>query len=125
MHPRLLVVDDEESILFAMREYFTTMGYEVDCARELEEAQALLATKPYSLVIADLRLTGSHHIEGLDIVALVKHQYPSIRIVVLTAHGSLEIEREARQRGADAFLHKPRPLADVAQVIRQLLEVTA
>ena len=56
--PRMLVVDDEEPILFAMREYFSTCGYEVDCARELEEAEALISNVQYALVIADMRLTG-------------------------------------------------------------------
>ncbi len=125
MNPRILIVDDEESILFGMRDYFTTAGYEVDCARESEEAQALLTTKPYSLVIADLRLTGSHRNDGLDIVALVKHQYPATRIIVLTAYGSPEIEKEVSEHGADAFLHKPKGLTEVAQLVRQLLGPTA
>ena len=43
MSERILLVDDEQAILFAMRDYFTAYGYEVDCSREVEEAEALLA----------------------------------------------------------------------------------
>ena len=118
----LLVVDDEESILFAMGEYFRLRGCEVDCAREAEEAEALLAHRHYSAVVADLRLTGSYGTEGLQLVSDVCRRSRGTRVVLLTAHGSREIEAEALRRGADALLHKPQPLAEVARVVFSLLE---
>ncbi len=115
-------MDDEEPILFAMREYFTTKGYVVDCARETREAQALLAEhEDYSLAILDLRLTGTHGAEGLDVIELVRAQSPRTRIILLTAYGSREIEAEALRRGADAFLHKPKPLSEVARIASGLM----
>ena len=63
----ILVVDDEESILFAVEQYIIAQDHTVDCARELEEAQALLDNIRYDLVIADLRLSGIHGAEGLDL----------------------------------------------------------
>jgi CheY-like chemotaxis protein len=44
------------------------------------------------------------------------------KIVVLTAYGSAEVEDEAKRCGADAFLRKPKPLSQVAQVVEGLLE---
>jgi two-component system, NtrC family, response regulator PilR len=117
----ILIVDDEEAILFAMREYFTTLGYDVDCARELEEAKTLLAKAQYALAILDLRLTGSHSTEGLELVEYTRQCYPSTRVIILTAYGSPEIQREALRRGADVFLHKRRSLSEVAQVVSELL----
>ena len=119
--PRILIVDDEESICFSMSEYFSLHGYQVDCARERQEAETLLAQTPYEVVIEDLRLGGTRNTEGLEIVELIRSRHPSTRIVVLTAYGTTEMEAEARKRGADAFLHKPKPLADVAQVVYGLL----
>lgn len=121
MPGRILVVDDEEAILFAMREYFTALGYHVDCARELEEAKALLPQTPYAVVIADVRLTGSHSTEGLELVEYICQYYASTRSIILTAYGSPETEQEARRRGADAFLHKRMSLPEVAQVVSELL----
>lgn len=119
--PRILVMDDEEPIRFAMKEYFETFGYRVDCARELEEAEALLTHITYAVVIADLRLTGIYGAEGLGLVALVREQRPQTRIVLLTAYGSPEVEAEARRLGVDSFLRKPKPLPDLAQIVCNLL----
>lgn len=113
---RILVVDDEEAIRDATREYLTALGYVVDAAQEREEAEAMLATGEYSLVIADMRLTGVHGREGLELVGYLRERCPWARIVVLTAYGSPDLEAEARRRGADAFIQKPVPLAELARL---------
>ena len=118
---RLLLVDDEESILFAMREYFATFGYQIDCACELEEAEALVVKHRYDLVVADLRLTGIYGAEGLELVGLIRERSPRTHVILLTAYGSPEIEMEARRLGVASFLHKPKPLPDVAQIVFGLL----
>jgi DNA-binding NtrC family response regulator len=118
---RILFVDDEESILFAMREYFSIQGYDVDCAQEMEEAEALLAKVCYSLAVVDLQLTGLGGAEGLEIIGYICERYPSVKVILLTAYGGPEIEMEARRRGVGAFLHKPMPLPEVAQTVSELL----
>jgi DNA-binding response OmpR family regulator len=118
---RILIVDDEELIVLAMRRYFEGMGYAVDAAHELEEAQALLATRIYDLVIVDLRLTGIGGVEGLQIVADVHQRCANTRVILLSAFGTPEIERESYNRGADAFLHKPKAMMEIASVAQNLL----
>ena len=117
---RLLIVDDEEPILFALREYFSARSYEVDCASERAEAEELIASRSYAAVIADLRLAGDGH-EGLDLVDYATGRSPAARVIVLTAYGSPEIEQAARRRGARAFLHKPIPLAELERVVAGLV----
>jgi len=118
---RMLVVDDEEPILFAMREYFSTYGYRVDCARELEEAEALVLKHRYDLVLADLRLTDIYGAEGLSLIGHVRECSPRTHIILLTAYGSPEVEHEARRLGVASVLHKPKPLPEVAQIVFGLL----
>ena len=120
--PRLLVVDDEESICFSMREYFSQHGFKVDTAREIEEAEGLIKETEYQVIIQDLRLGVAQRSDGLEIIRLVHEQNPETRIVVLTSYGSPEVEAEARRAGADAFLRKPKPLSQVAQVVQGLIE---
>ena len=119
---RILIVDDEELIVLTMRKYFEGLGYRVDAAYELEEAQALLANRQYDLVIADLRLTGIGGVEGLQIVADVHQRCAHTRVILLSAFGTPEIERESYNRGADAFLHKPKAMMEIANVAMNLLE---
>ena len=118
----LLIVDDEESICFSMSDYFSHQGFKVDTAREMEEAEGLIKLTAYKVIIQDLRLGLARHPDGLDIIKLVHQQHPETRIVVLTSYGSAEVEEEARRAGADAFLRKPKPLSQVAQVVQALVE---
>ena len=122
---RMLVIDDEEPILFAMREYFESVGFEVDCAARLEEAESLLASRRHAALIADLRLTTAGRSEGLALVAHARSASPATQIVLLTAYGSPEIEREAKRLGVGAFLHKPQPLAEIARIVRGLIQAPA
>ena len=118
----LLIVDDEESIRFSMSEYFSRHGFQVDTAREVEEAEKLLEQTDYKVIIQDLRLGLTRHNDGINIIKRIHSRSPQTRIVVLTAYGSAEIEAEARRAGADAFLQKPKPLTQVAQVVQGLIE---
>jgi DNA-binding response OmpR family regulator len=115
--PRLLFVDDEEPVLEAAHEYFEAQGYDVDCARELEEAQALVSFVRYAALVADLRLTGSHGTEGFEVLRFVRERSPDTHVLMLTAYGSAPVEAEARRLGVDAFLQKPQPLAEVAGIL--------
>ena len=117
---RLLIADDEEAIVFAMKEYFETQGYGVDVARSKDEALALLAVARYDVVIADLRMSPAGPADGLGLAAAVKRLAPETRTVILTAYGSPEAREQARRVGVDAFLHKPERLKDVAAVVRGL-----
>lgn len=104
-----------------MGEYFTTQGAEGDCAQDLAEAQGFLSGGCYAAVIADLSLTGSRGAEGLELVRWARERDPSTRIIILTAYGSGETEREARRLGASAFLRKPLLLSEIATPVFDLI----
>lgn len=123
--PRLLVVDDETPILFALRDFFSARGYAVDAAGERSAAEALLAERPYELMIVDLRLSAGEASEGLDLVAFARGKRPAMRIVVLTAYGSPEAEATALGLGADAMLGKPMPLPELAALADRLVGAAA
>ena len=119
---RLLIVDDEEAIRFSMHEYFTHHGFSVETAEEVEQAERVIKAGKFEVIIQDLRLGTTKEPDGLTIIRLAHEYCPETRIVVLTAYGSNEVEIEAKASGADAFLRKPQPLSQVAQVVRGLLE---
>ena len=105
-----------------MREYFSQHGFKVDTAREMEEAEGFIKATEYRVIIQDLRLGLARQPDGIEIIKLVHKRNPETRIVVLTSYGSPEAEAEARRAGADAFLRKPKPLSQVAQVVHGLIE---
>jgi DNA-binding NtrC family response regulator len=85
---RILVADDEEGVLFALKEYLGCCGWEVDAARTAEEARSLLETKHYAAVITDLRFSGPSGTEGLAIVRAARTRNPKAPVVVMTAVGA-------------------------------------
>jgi len=117
----LLIVDDEKSICLSLKEYFSHTGYAVDTAADVEDAERLIDTGHYELLIQDIRMGVTEDFSGLQIIKFARTHRPGMRIVVLTAHGSGEVENEARVLGVDAFLRKPQPLARLAEVVRGLI----
>lgn len=118
---KMLIIDDEPAIRFAMSRYFRHIGYRVDCAQNLIEAKTRLLTEIYSIVIADLRLAWDGNLDGLEIVKSIHQQHPGTPIIVLSAYRSAEIENDLSQYGDVTFLHKPKPLPEVAQIVASLL----
>ena len=116
----MLFVDDEESILFAVRDYFAGAGYEViDTARDIHEAEARLAERTYQVVVIDLRLDHTDPPIGFQLASRVRRQYPSTATVLFTAHGTARIERAAARLGV-TYLEKPLPLPALPAVIEGL-----
>lgn len=118
---RILIVEDEHAILLAITDYLTTLGYAVDGATELSAAQKLLKEKPYAALLTDLRLTGTDANEGLELADLVEREYPATEVILLSAYSSPLAEQRARTHRVAAFLHKPKPLAELAQIIYSVL----
>lgn len=120
---RVLLVDDEQSILFTLGECLRRLGYEVDCADTLTSALSCLRSgRSHALVIADLRLSPPNGQEGLAILEEARRCNPGVRTIMLTAYGSPTTEREARARGVDAYLVKPKRLREISDVIAALLD---
>ena len=72
-------------------------------------------------MIVDLRLSDTHGAEGLDLVSFVRRCGSRTPVLLLTAYGSSDVERAARDRGADAFLQKPIALSQLAQIVGELV----
>jgi CheY-like chemotaxis protein len=119
MKEKILIVDDDDQLVDAYRDYLTGLGYPVDSAGEIEEAETLLSHFPYSIVITDLRLSRLNF-GGLDLVRFIRSIGAPTRVVVLTAYGWPELKAEAADQGVDAFLRKPIRLSDLAKTLEML-----
>jgi len=121
MDHHILLLDDEEAILRALKRYLSRAGFHVDCATELEEATALISHRHYQVVITDLRLGNGSGTEGLDLLSFARQRSPETARILLTAYGTTEVMQEAEARGAQLILSKPMSLQSIATSIRELL----
>lgn len=119
--PSVLVVDDEESVLVDVKAYLNTYGFRVDTTLDLEEAEALLTTERYSLVIIDRDLTGKYGREGLGLLRVARTECPGAKRLLMTEFGAQESEPALGDQGADAILEKPLLLSEVATVGMRLI----
>ena len=101
---RILVVDDEASVAEALSLVLGERGHKVESAKNADEADALLASRPFDLVFTDLRLPDG---SGIDLLTRIKADSPETEVILMTAHGSLDLTIEAIKRGAFYYLEKP------------------
>lgn len=113
---RILLVDDEESVLFAIAEYLTLRGHEVHRASDVQRATELLEAQRFGFVVTDLHLTPARNADGFQIARLARNA-GARRIVLLTAHGTSEVVREASALGIDRVIAKPVRLAELERVL--------
>lgn len=120
MRKRILLVDDETSLLYAIEAYLGGCGYEVHCATEVEQAIALLTNIRYDLVLTDLRMTPIQGAEGLLVLQVIRDHGLQSRVIVLTGAATPAVESEAKRLGVDRFLLKPLPLPTLAGIVADL-----
>ncbi len=119
---RILVIDDEPSVTDAMQYELRDLGHRVDAAKNGAEAKELLKGSPYDLVFTDLRLPDA---SGIDLLALIKGDTPDTEVIVMTAHGSLDIAIEAIKQGAFYYIEKPFTPHQVTALVERALQFEA
>ena len=121
---RLLVVEDEEGLVSALRSGLGRAGYAVDAALTGAEAVEKLASTPYDLAILDITLPDT---SGLDLCRAVRRgeievaSGRELRVLMLTARASLADRVRGLDEGADDYLTKPFALVELLARVRALL----
>jgi two-component system, NtrC family, response regulator AlgB len=116
---RILVIDDEEHIRFALTMCLQTDGHTVVCAETIESALEKTASQAFDLIFLDVRL-GTQN--GLDYIKSLLEENPWARVIVITAYASIETAVEAMKRGATDYLAKPFEPAQLLLLTRKVAE---
>jgi two-component system response regulator PilR (NtrC family) len=116
--PRLLVVDDEPDLRTLYELTLVREGYDVECAGSVEGAWAVLAERPFQLVITDMRLPDG---SGLDLLHRMEAAGRGEKAMVITAYASPENAVEALKAGAYDYLTKPVDLKQFRAVVAAAL----
>ena len=118
--PRVLVVDDEESIRHVLGTYLERQACEVTTAGSSEQALKLLESWEPEVALVDIVLPGKN---GLDLLSEIKQRHPDTEVVLITSQGSVETAVGAIRRGAYDYLQKPfRSLQDVWITVSRAIE---
>ena len=118
----ILVVDDDRSVTGALATVLRAAGYETLTTNSLVEAQSVLSSRSFDLVITDLRLADG---TGIDLITHIKQQTPDTEVILMTAFGSIEVTIEAIKRGAYYYLEKPHPPDQLLALVERALQFAA
>ena len=112
----LLIADDEKNILSGLQLAFEDEGYEVIPAANGREAWEKLQKNIVDLVITDLRMP---EMDGYELLKRIAAAYPTLPVIVLTGHGTIETAVETMRDGAVDFFTKPVDIDKLMLVVRK------
>lgn len=116
---KILIVDDEAGVRFGVRDYLELQGYEVDEAESCQRAQERFRASRPDVVVADYLLPDG---TALDLLPRLKEIDAEIPLLILTAHGSIDLAVRAIKEGAEQFLTKPLELPALLVILERILE---
>ena len=104
MKPKILLVDDQEELRSLLADSFECRGFDILQAADGASLRALLTGTQPDVVLLDLKLPDA---DGLDLLSLIKKQWPDTEVIVLSGYATLDSAVEATKRGAFHFHSKP------------------
>lgn len=116
--PRIIVVDDESKICRNVEKILRKNNFDVTCATSAEEAMTKMAAESYSLLISDILMPGT---SGLELLKLVKEQWPLTKAVMMTAYASTDTAVKAIRLGALDYIPKPFTPNELRETVERAL----
>ena len=120
--PRVLLADDDESLLRVTEHNLSRAGFQVLTARDGQEALETFQRQGADIIVTDLQMP---RLAGMDLITQILRDAPDVPIVVLTAFGTIDVAVEAMRRGARDFLAKPFERDVLVHRVKQALDYRA
>jgi len=115
----ILVVDDEKNIRMTMSQSLEDLEIPVKTAVNGEEALQKLREETFALVFLDLKMPG---MDGMEVLHHIKDNWPKTRVIIITAHGTIESAVAAMKLGAVDFIQKPFGPGEIRELAKLVLE---
>jgi len=119
----ILIVDDERDIRELVSDILEDEGFTTRLAGTSDEAMQQVTSEQPALMILDIWLKDSN-MDGIDILKVVKRDYPEVPVVIISGHGNVEIAVAAIKQGAYDFIEKPFNIDQLMVVIRRAMETS-
>jgi DNA-binding NtrC family response regulator len=114
----VLIVDDEKNIRLTVSQSLESIGLDTDTAMNGEEALAKVKANDYSLILLDLKMPG---MDGMQVLRLIREVRPEVRVIVITAYGTVESAVEAMKLGTVDFVQKPFASEEIRALVSRVL----
>ena len=115
----ILIIDDEASIRYTLREILEYEKYKVEEAKDGEEGLEMLQKNEYDVVLCDIKMP---KIDGMEVLSKAQELPKAPQFIMVSAHGSIETAVEATKKGAFDFIVKPPDLNRLLLAVRNALE---
>ncbi len=125
LKPRILIADDQQDVLEALRLLLKGEGYGIEPVSSPAGARGAVESNEFDLAIVDLNYTRdtTSGQEGMELLGQIQTLDSALPVVVMTAWGSVELAVEAMRRGARDFIQKPWDNARLLAIVRTQLEL--
>ncbi|MBN1360218.1 MAG: response regulator, partial [Sedimentisphaerales bacterium] len=114
-----LIVDDEKNIRLTLAQALVALALDTDSAVNGEEALAKIKDKSFGLMLLDLKMPG---MDGLEVLRWVSENRPDVRVIIITAHGTIDSAVEAMKYGAVDFIQKPFSPKEIRELVSKVLD---
>jgi len=115
---KILIVDDEEDLTSAMVERLRLRGFQAEATASGLDALKRLSETDFAALVLDIKMPG---IDGLQLMAETKRQYPDLPVILITGHGSATDAERSMIRGASDYLMKPVDIGTLIETIDKAL----
>jgi DNA-binding NtrC family response regulator len=119
---RILLVDDEASILSVLSTLLKAEGHDVVPVLGGEKAQEVIKNESFDLVISDIRMSP---VDGMQVLKFVRKERPGAAVIIVTAYGTVETAVEAMKEGAFDYVTKPFKVDELLITVQRALEYRA
>lgn len=115
---KILIVDDEKSLITMVKDFFEDAGYIVSIAQDTEKALLELMAMNFELVVLDMRMPG---IDGIEMLKIINKRHPETKVIVLTGYSD-EYKEKVINLKYDAFITKPFSARELIETANDILK---
>lgn len=117
---RMLIIDDEEGMCWALEKAMQEEGHQVLTATSGLEGLAIFAAQEFDLILLDIRMPD---ISGLEVLEQIRQRDKKIPVLIMTGYSSLPTALEAMKNGATGYLTKPFNISTLKEVVQKTMKI--